>query len=136
MGNQYSEQYYIDKISSLEEDIYGLDQTLQIHRKSIKIFNNKMDLMTEAISSVIQKNKELAELNDTLQQYKSFFEKNDHIFNIDSFKDEDSEDSESEEESKEVRKQPIRKCKQITPKRIQPKRKVKKATQPTSFYVH
>jgi len=138
MGNQYSEQYYIDKIDDLETEIEDTNDNLKQHRKCIKTLNSKIDLLTTAMDAIIQKTKQTEELTETLSQFKEFFESNPHVFHLEEYDmnyntDDQSEEEEKEEESK-TRKQPMRKCKPKTPQRIQPKRKVKKATQPKSPY--
>jgi phage shock protein A len=138
MGNQYSEQYYIDKIDDLETEIEDTNDNLKEHRKCIKALNSKIDLLTTAMDAIIQKTKQTEELTETLSQFKEFFESNPHVFHLEEYDtnyntDDQSEEEEKEEESK-TRKQPMRKCKPKTPQRIQPKRKVKKATQPKSPY--
>lgn len=144
MGNQYSEQYYIDKIDDLETEIEDTNNSLKQHRKCIKTLNSKIDLLTIAMEGMIQKSKQTDELTDTLFAFKEFFESNPHLFrleekydenyNSDEQSEEDEDDNESEQESK-TRKQPMRRCKhKPMPKRIQPKRKAKKATQPKSLY--
>lgn len=144
MGNQYSEQYYIDKIDDLETEIEDTNDNLKQHRKCIKALNLKIDLLTTAMDGIIQKSKQTDELTGTLFAFKEFFESNPHLFRLEEkydenynsdeqSEDDDEDDDESEQESK-TRKQPMRKCKPKTPQRIQPKRKVKKATQPKSPY--
>ena len=147
MGNQYSEQYYIDKIDDLETEIEDTNDSLKQHRKAIKSLNSKLDLLSTAMDAIIQKTKQTEELTETLSQFKDFFESNPHLFRLESKYDEDyntddqSEDdydeeskSGTEQESK-THKQPMRRCKvKPMPKRIQPKRAVKKAPQPKSPY--
>ena len=41
MGNQYSEQYYIDKIDDLETEIEDTNDNLKQHRKCIKALNSE-----------------------------------------------------------------------------------------------
>jgi hypothetical protein len=140
MGNQYSEQYYIDKICELETEIEDTNANLKHHCKLINNLNSKIDVLTTATSSIIQKNKQAEELIESLSQFKDFFENNSHIFHPEEY-DEDyntddqsnSEDEENEEESK-TRNQLKRKCKVNLPQRIQPKRQVKNAAQPKSIY--
>lgn len=142
MGNQYSEQYYIDKIDELETDIEVANDSLKQHRKAIKALNSKLDLLTTAMDAIIQKSKQTEELTETLSQFKDFFESNPHVFQLEEYDENYNTDDESEDDSKsepereaKTRKQPMRKCKhKPKPKRIQPKRKVKKATQPKSPY--
>ena len=145
MGNQYSEQYYIDKIDELETEIEDTNDSLKQHRKCIKSLNSKMDLLTTAMDAIIQKTKQTEELTETLSQFKEFFESNPHVFKLEEYdvdyntddQSEDDYDEESKsgkEQKSKNRKQPMRKCKSKTPGRIQPKRKVKKTTQPKSLY--
>ncbi len=145
MGNQYSEQYYIDKIDELETEIEDTNDSLKQHRKCIKALNSKMDLLTTAMDAIIQKTKQTEELTETLSQFKDFFESNPHVFQLEEYDENYNTDDQSEddydEESKsgteqesKTRKQPMRRCKPKTPQRIQPKRKVKKAAQPKSPY--
>lgn len=145
MGNQYSEQYYIDKIDELETEIEDTNDSLKQHRKAIKSLNSKLDLLTIAMDAIIQKTKQSEELTETLSQFKDFFESNPHVFQLEEYDENYNTDDESEdntdddlntftEHESKTRKQPTRKCKHRPPKRIQPKRKVKKATQPKSPY--
>ena len=145
MGNQYSEQYYIDKIDELETEIEDTNDSLKQHRKAIKSLNSKLDLLTIAMDAIIQKTKQSEELTETLLQFKDFFESNPHVFQLEEYDENYNTDDESEdntdddlntftEHESKTRKQPTRKCKHRPPKRIQPKRKVKKATQPKSPY--
>ena len=145
MGNQYSEQYYIDKIDELETEIEDTNDSLKQHRKAIKALNSKLDLLTIAMDAIIQKTKQSEELTETLLQFKDFFESNPHVFQLEEYDENYNTDDESEdntdddlntftEHESKTRKQPTRKCKHRPPKRIQPKRKVKKATQPKSPY--
>ena len=50
--------------------------------------NSKIELLTAALNSVIQKNKEADELVDNLSVLKDFFESNPHIFHLEEY-DED-----------------------------------------------
>lgn len=138
MGNQYSEQYYIDKIDDLETEIEDTNDNLKQHRKCIKALNSKIDLLTTAMDAIIQKSKQTEELAETLSQFKEFFESNPHVFHLEeydtSYNTDDQSEEEKEEESK-TRKQPMRRCKhKPMPERIQPKRGVKKASQSKSVY--
>ena len=142
MGNQYSEQYYIDKIDELETEIEDTNDSLKQHRKAIKSLNSKLDLLTTAMDTIIQKTNQTEELTETLWHFKDFFESNQHVFQLEEYDEDYNTDDKSEDDSKsepeceaKSRKQPMRKCKhKPKPKRIQPKRKVKKATQPKSPY--
>ena len=144
MGNQYSEQYYIDKIVEMETSIEEKDNILKKQDKMIKALNSKMDLLTTAMSAIIQKNKQADELVESLSQFKEFFESNPHIYRLEEYDedftldDDDDNNNENNEEKKapKNRKQPKRKCKvKQTPQRIQPKRAAKKATQPHFTYI-
>ena len=129
----------------METEIEDTNDNLKQHRKAIKALNSKLDLLTTAMDSLIQKSKQTEELTETLSQFKDFFESNPHLFRLEEKYDEDyntddqseddgEDDDESEQESK-TRTQPMRRCKhKPMPKRVQPKRAVKKAPQPKSPY--
>lgn len=136
MGNQYSEQYYIEKISDLEDDIEKTRKELKSQTKVIKNLNSKLDLVTMAMDALIQKSKKSNELIDSLTQFKDFFESNTHIFNLEEYdSDYNENETSSDEDSTTRRKQPTRKCKHKPgPVRIQPRRSVKKTNQPKSVY--
>ena len=146
MGNQYSEQYYIDKIDELEREKEETEENFKKHRKAIKCLNSKIELLTTAMDAIIQKSKRVDELVDNLSVLKDFFESNPHIFHLEEYDEDyntDDEDdntddeinSDDENEEEKIRTQPKRKCKaKPCPKRIQPKRKSKKCNQPKSIY--
>lgn len=141
MGNQYSEQYYIDKIDDMETEIEDTNNNLKEHRKCIKALNSKIDILTMAMDVIIQKSKQTDELTETLSQFKDFFERNPHVYQLEEYDENYNTDDKSGDENDDSkqesnpRMQPMRRCKyKPMPKRIQPKRKAKKATQPKSPY--
>ena len=84
MGNQYSEQYYIDKINVKKTEIEDTNDSLKQHRKAIKA-QFKLDLLTTAMDAIIQKTNQTEQLTETLWHFKDFFESNQHIFQLEEY---------------------------------------------------